>query len=147
MPDIHVSFLAIAIAVVVNFIFGYIWYTPLFGRAWAKEVGLDFDKKPPTNALLKSLGLNVLANFFLAYVLAHDLAAWTPKTWGLTTPGLSPISQSFTAAFYIWLGFVVPVLINLVAWEKKSWKLFAINGGYYFITLLIAALIITHLSV
>lgn len=145
MPDIHISLLAIGIAVIVNFIFGYIWYTPLFGRAWAKEVGLDMNAKPPTSKLLKSLGLNVVANFFLAYVLAHDLAAWSPETWGLTTPGLTPINQSFTAAFFIWLGFVVPVLINGVAWENKSWKLFAINGGYYFCTLLIAALIITHM--
>lgn len=146
MPDIQVSLVAILIAVAVNFVFGYIWYTPLFGRAWAKEVGLDFDAKPATSELFKALGLNILANFFLAYVLANDLAVWSPKTWGLTTAGYPPISQSFMSAFFIWLGFVVPVLINGVAWEKKSWKLFAINGAYYFFTLLIAALIITHLS-
>jgi Protein of unknown function (DUF1761) len=145
MPDIQISVLAIFTAVVANFMFGYFWYTPLFGRAWAKEVGLDFDKKPAANEMIKSLGLNILGNFFLAYVLAQNIAAWTPKTWGLATPGLAPISQSMTAAFFVWLGFVVPVLLNGVAWEKKSWKLFAINGGYYFFTLLIAALIITHL--
>jgi Protein of unknown function (DUF1761) len=145
MPDIQISFLAVIIAVVANFFFGYLWYTPLFGRAWAKELGIDFDKKPLASEMAKSLSMNILGNFFLVFVLAQNIAAWTPKTWGLTTPGLTPISQSFAAAFFIWLGFIVPVLLNGVAWEKKSWKLFAINGGYYFLSLLIAALIITHI--
>ncbi len=145
MPDIQVSFFAISIAVTVNFFFGYLWYTPLFGRAWAKEVGQDFNAKPVASKLMKSLGLNIISNFFIAYVLAHNIAAWSPETWGVSSPGLTPISQSFCTAFFIWLGFFVPVLLNGVAWEKKSWKLFAINGGYYFFTLLIAALIITHL--
>lgn len=145
MPNIQISFLAIFVAVVVNFIFGYLWYTPLFGRIWAKEVGIDFDKKPTTNEMLKPLALNILGNFFLAFVLAQNIAVWKPETWGLATPGSAPINQSVMVAFFVWLGFVVPVLLNGVAWEKKSWKLFAINGGYYFFSLLIAALIITHL--
>ncbi len=145
MPDIQVNYIAILIAVIVNFFLGFMWYTVLFGRAWAKEVGIDCDKKPPANEMAKSMGLNILANFFLAYVLAYTLAAWSPATWGSSALGQTPITQSFCAAFFIWLGFMVPVLISSVAWEEKSWKLFAINGAYYFCTLLIAALIITHL--
>ena len=30
MPDIQVNFLAIFLAVVTNFVLGFIWYTPLF---------------------------------------------------------------------------------------------------------------------
>jgi hypothetical protein len=36
------------------------------------------------------------------------------------------------------------VLLNTVAWEGRSWKMFAIHGGYYFFALLIAALILAH---
>jgi Protein of unknown function (DUF1761) len=40
---------------------------------------------------------------------------------------------------------MVPILLNGVAWEKRSWTLFAINGGYYLLSLFVAALIITHM--
>ncbi len=144
MPDIQVNYIAILFAVIVNFFFGFIWYTILFGRAWAEEVGLDFDEKPTASEMIKSMGLNIIANFFLTYVLANMLAAWSPETWGSSLTGQTPILQSLCTAFFIWLGFMVPVLVSSVAWEQKSWKLFAINGAYYFFTLLIAALILTH---
>lgn len=41
MPDIQINFLAVGIAVAVNFILGFIWYTPLFGKAstLSKSIG------------------------------------------------------------------------------------------------------------
>ncbi len=146
MPDIQVNYIAILIAVFVNFIFGFIWYTVLFGRASAEEVNLnlDFDHKTPVSEMARSMRLNVLANFFLTYVLAYSLAILSPATWGSSVVGQTPIALSFYAVFFIWLGFMVPVLMNSVAWENTPWKLFAINSAYYFCTLLIAALIITH---
>lgn len=37
MPMIHLSFTAILIATVLNFFVGFLWYGPLFGKAWAKS--------------------------------------------------------------------------------------------------------------
>ena len=86
----------------------------------------------------------VVINFFLAYVLAYTLAAWSPETWDSALAGQTPVTLSLCTAFFIWLGFMVPVLINSVTWEQKSWKLFSINGTYYFFILFIAALVLTH---
>ncbi|MGB2867736.1 MAG: DUF1761 domain-containing protein [Bacteroidota bacterium] len=58
----------VILAVVANFIFGFIWYTPLFGRTWAKEMGFNFDAKPPAGAMAKGLVLMVVGSFFMAYV-------------------------------------------------------------------------------
>ncbi|MBK7711916.1 MAG: DUF1761 domain-containing protein [Bacteroidales bacterium] len=44
--EIKVNILAILVAVVVNFFLGFIWYTPLFGKTWGKEMGYDPDMKP-----------------------------------------------------------------------------------------------------
>ena len=41
MEDISINYSAVIVAVVVNFIFGFIWYTPVFGKAWAVEMGMD----------------------------------------------------------------------------------------------------------
>jgi hypothetical protein len=49
------------------------------------------------------------------------------------------------AAIFTWLGFFVPVDINTVAWEMKSWKLFFINTGYHLLSLIVVAMILAHM--
>ncbi len=145
MPDIQPNMIAVLIAVVANFFLGFVWYTPLFGKVWNKELGLPPDYAASGGALAKGLIFNVIGCFLIALVLSNNIAAWTPKTWGSALPGMSPIAQALSAAFFSWLGFMVPILLNGPAWEKRSWKLFAINGGYYLVALIVAALIITHM--
>ena len=48
-------------------------------------------------------------------------------------------------ALFTWLGFIVPPLLNGIVWEGRRWSMFGINGGYYLVSLLVAALLITHL--
>ncbi|MBK7693579.1 MAG: DUF1761 family protein [Saprospiraceae bacterium] len=38
--ELGINMTAIAIAVVANFILGFIWYTPLFGKSLGKRNGL-----------------------------------------------------------------------------------------------------------
>ena len=40
MP-LRINFIAVIIAVVINFILGFIWYASLFAKAWTKEMGYD----------------------------------------------------------------------------------------------------------
>ena len=145
MPDISINFWAILIAVVANFIFGFLWYTPLFGKAWAKEMGFDTSKKPSAAELGKGMTFMVIGNFFLAWVLAHNMAVWNPVTWGLPPSGMSPAMNATMAAIFTWLGFYLPVDIGTVAWEGKSWKLFGINTSYHLIMVFIAAMIIANM--
>ena len=142
MEAIQVNFTAILIAVVANFILGFLWYTPLFGKAWAKEMGMDTSVKPTGGEMAKGMIIMVIGNFFMAYVLASNTAAWS------FVPGvseMSPMANVMNATLFTWLGFYLPVDIGAVAWEKKSWKLFGINTGYHFMMLLVASLIITYM--
>lgn len=147
MPDIQINFIAIGLAVVINFFLGFVWYTPLFGKAFAREAGFPPGHTAQGAALAKGLAANVVGCFLIAFVLAHNMAAWTPSSWGVVASGASasPVSQALQAAFFTWLGFFVPPLLNGVAWEKRSWTLAGIHGGYYLLSLLIAAMLITHL--
>lgn len=136
--ELQINYAAIAVAVVVNFFVGFLWYTPLFGKAWAKEMGFDTSVKPTTGQLARGLTLMLIGNFLLAYVFAHNMAAWT------FVPGTDEMGASGTilsSAIFTWLGFFVPVDLERIAWENKSWKLFAINGGYHLVMLLVAATI------
>jgi hypothetical protein len=142
MPNIELNYVAIAVAVVANFVLGFIWYTPLFGKAWGKEMGFDMTKKPPAGALAKGMIMMVIGNFLMAFVFAHNIAVWNPVTWGQPASEMSPMANAFSAAFFTWLGFFVPTDLGVVAWEMKSWKLFFINTGYHFLALLVVAMIL-----
>jgi len=82
----------------------------------------------------------VIGNFLMANVFAHNIAAWG------FVPGVKEMSDTaniMNAVIFTWLGFYLPGDLSRVAWEKGSWKLFGINTGYNFMTLLVAAVILT----
>ncbi|MFT6866197.1 MAG: hypothetical protein ACJA08_001026 [Cyclobacteriaceae bacterium] len=145
MPEININMMAILIVVVANFIFGFLWYTPIFGKLWAKEMGFDPNQKPQTGAMIKGMVFMVIGNFLFAWVLANNMSVWNPVTWGLPPSDMSPMANASMAAVFTWLGFYLPVDIGAVTWEGKSWKLFAINTGYHFLSLVIAAMILAHM--
>jgi len=103
--ELEINMIAILVAVVANFFLGFIWYTPLFGKAWGKEMGYDPDMKPDKTVMLKGMAFMVFGNFLFAYVLAHNIAAWQ------FVPGIndmSLISSALNTAIFTWLGFIFP---------------------------------------
>lgn len=145
MEELHINMTAILVTVVANFILGFLWYTPLFGKAWAKELGIDITTgpKPTAGQMAKGMIIMVIGNFFMAYVYASNMGAWS------YVPGTQEMSKGmtiFNAAFFTWLGFYLPVDLNRVAWEKGSLKLFAINTGYHLAALVVAAVILVYMA-
>ena len=147
MENIHLNWTAILIAVIANFVLGFIWYTPLFGKVWGKEMGFNTDQKPPAGAMVKGMIFMVIGNFLFAFVFAQNIAVWDPRKWGqAATPGSTPAGTDILAAFFTWLGFYFPGDLNSVAWEMKSWKFFFINTGYHLASLLLVAFILIGMS-
>ena len=142
MPNIAPNPIAIAAAAATIFFISFLWYTPLFGRAWARAVGLAPDHSHAGAALLRGLLLTALGALVMSMVLATTMAVWLPQSWGLAGPGPGAAEQVLSAAGFTWLGFVLPVLLHRLGWEKPSLALFAINGGYYLVSLLAAALVL-----
>jgi hypothetical protein len=139
--ELKINMAAILVAVVVNFIIGFIWFTPLFGKIWGKEMGYDPNMKPNNMVMIKGMVFMIIGNFLFAWVLAHNMAAW------LFVPGIkemSPFANCLMSAVFTWLGFYFPGHLGSTVWEKKSWKLFAINTGYSLVSLLVVALILSY---
>lgn len=139
MEELGISITAIVVAAVVNFVIGFLWYTVIFGKAWAKEMNFDMSVKPPASTMIKGMVLNVIGCFLMAYVLAHNNAAWS------FVPGMDQMSvgaKISNAAIFTWLGFYVPSDLNSIAWEQKSWKLFFINTLYHLAMLFATAAIL-----
>ena len=139
--ELNVNIIAILVAVVVNFFLGFVWYTPLFGKLWGKEMGYAPDMKPDKKIMIKGMAFMVIGNLLFAWVFAHNIAAWQ------FVPGIKemgPVSNVLSASIFTWLGFYFPGQLGATVWEKHSWKLFAINGGYTFTSLLVVGFILTY---
>jgi len=139
--DFKINILAVLVAVVANFILGSIWYMPLFGKVWGKEMGYDPNMKPDKKVMMKGMAFMVIGNFLFAWVLAWTMAGWQ------FIPGaneMGPLVNALNSAIFLWLGFYVPGNLTNTVWEKKSWKLFGINAGYQLASLLVVAFILFY---
>jgi hypothetical protein len=142
MEELGISYTGIIVATLANFFIGFLWYSAIFGKAWATEMKIDINQKPPAGAMIKSLLMNLVGCFFLAYVFAHNNAAWK------FVPGMDQLGdfgQIANAAVFTWLGFYLIVDLNTVAFEGRSWKLFAINSSYHFMMVAASAVILFYL--
>jgi len=144
-PNIQINMTAVLIAVVANVILGAVWYMPLFGKAWAKEMKFDMTQKPPASVMYRGMAIMVIGSFLMTYVFAHNIAVWNPVTWGQPASTMSTMQNACMAAFFTWLGFFLPQDLGRMAWENNSWKLFFINAGYHFISLFVVAMILVNM--
>jgi Protein of unknown function (DUF1761) len=141
MPPIPLNGLAIAAAALSAIAIGFLWYGPLFGNAWMKEMGVAPDFKPDPALLKRAMTLMIVGAILTAVALACGIAIGRPSTWkaGADT---APAIHGLCAALFAWAGFYVPMLLGSVAWENRSWKWFGINAGYHFAALLAMGMIL-----
>ncbi len=129
-----VSFILIFIAGIASVIIGMIWYNPrVFGTAWIDLSGMtpEQQERGKKNMPLRAL-FGLLASMLVAYVMSYFAIAWGVYDW----------LGALELAFWIWVGFVCPVLLGAVLWEGKPIRLFLINSSYWLVTLAVMAVII-----
>jgi hypothetical protein len=44
--EFKINIVAVLVAVAVNFVLGFAWYTTLFAKIWGKEMGYDPNMRP-----------------------------------------------------------------------------------------------------
>src|SRR3989344_4502289 len=103
--NIEVNFIAILLAGVVSMAVGFLWYGPmLFGKQWIKLMGYtDESMKKAQKEMGKTYTMSFVLTLIMAYVLSHVM--------GLSQSfyGNSGISTGLMTAFWMWIGFVMPV--------------------------------------
>lgn len=139
MPAIHLNWLAIGTSVLSSVVIGFLWYGPILGNAWMKEMGVAPDFKPDPALLKRSMLLMILGALLTAVMLACVIQILLLSSWK-SGDALLALAVSLGA----WIGFYVPLLLSGVAWENRSWRLFGINAGYQLAALLAAAMILAH---
>jgi hypothetical protein len=112
----ELNWLAVIVAALSSFPLGFLWYGPLFGKVWSAEVGMTDEKAKSGNPAIMFGGAFVLA-LIQASTFALFLGPVTnPEAtlYGLTA-GLCWVGAAFGVQYLF---------------ERKSWKLMAINAGY-----------------
>ena len=125
--------MTVGIAAVANFIIGALWYGPLFGKTWMRLSGITMESmKGMSMTPVKAMTLGFIGTLLLSLVLAHMAAAFEA----------AGAAGALELAFWIWLGFFLPVVAGGYLWEGKPLKLFLFNATHQFIALSVTALIL-----
>ena len=126
---------AILAATVSTFLVGYLWYGPLFGKAWMNTVGLTEEQLHEAN-MAKIFGLSFIFELIMAFNLAMFLTG-SPEAAEMITAGMGAFYGFLTGFGWIFFAVAVHSLF-----ERRSWKYIFINGGYWAVSFTIMGLII-----
>ena len=111
-----VNWLAVIVSALAGFAIGGLWYGPLFGKAWMREVGMT-DEKMKSASMLKIYGGALLLNLIAAFSLAMFI-------------GKGDVNFGVFAGFMTGFTFVSMALGVTYLFEHRSLKLWLINAGY-----------------
>lgn len=129
--EVPVNYLAVLVAGIVSMAVGFAWYSPVvLGKPWMKEKGYTADQlKKEQKKMGPFYGVSFVLSLVMAYVLTH-----------VTVMGQAYFNTDFlfsglTSAFWMWLGFVMPVMATGQIFGEKNWKLLGIDSGYQLVSL------------
>jgi hypothetical protein len=127
---------AVVVSALASMVIGSVWYGPLFGKKFRVAMGMDKWSPEKQAAMKKSMGasffLQFVASLVMFYVLAKLINGAAPMT----------MHTALMTAFWVWLGFVVPVKLGDAIWGGSK-TLFWIGISNMFVTLLVTAAIIS----
>lgn len=127
----ELDWLAIVVATVAMFVFGWLWYGPLFGKKWSAANGIAMGGGTPEPKVM-ALG------FVQVFLLNIGVAFFVPALHHMFQNPASfetLVVSAFVLAFFV----VGAAMLASVIYLKKSWTVWGIDFGYYFIGIAIAA--------
>lgn len=131
-----VNLLAVLVCAVASLVIGWIWYGPLFGKAWMRVAGME-NITPEMHEKMKKqmfgmLALQFVLSFTTAYVLSKFM--YMTGTMGVMT------------AFWVWFGFVMTIIGGAALWSGKTpklaWTMFFVMSGCQLVTFVAFGLIL-----
>ena len=121
------NYAAIAVVAVFQWLLGALWYSPpLFAKPWMEIVGRG--KGDGKSGLATGMISSIICDLILSFVLAH-LVLWS---------GAHGFLHGMFVGFIAWAGFIACPSLPQGIYEGRPFKLFAINGGYWFVGLLVS---------
>lgn len=116
-------------------VIGFVWYAPIvFGKMWMELADIKPGSLEAGTAQRFTMALaGLVTATVLSWVLAQFALLWQSFTLG----------SALELGFWVWLGFMMPVIVGPMLWEQKSPKFVAINAGYWLVATLCIAVIVS----
>ncbi|HEX3095835.1 MAG TPA: DUF1761 domain-containing protein [Patescibacteria group bacterium] len=112
----NINYVAVLVAAVAQFIFGAIWYMPIFGKLWGKIHGFDKVPQDQQKDMMKKIPPLLIAQFIFTIITTVILA--------ILRNVVSTDWSIYNLAFHLWLGFMVPTQVSAVIFGGTDPKWF-----------------------
>lgn len=110
-----INFFAIITTAILNFLIGWLWYSPyLFGNAWLEVTRFNKDE-------LRASPAHLLGAFAIALIVSFVTALFVYATNATTA------LEGALVGWWAWLGYIATTHFSGVLWERKPFKLYLIN--------------------
>ena len=122
-------------AALAGFIIGFVWYHPrVFGAMWMRMSGITPEAaEKGKQRMIVSMIVGFLALLWTAWVLSYVLQAFGVFDW----------ISALETGFWVWAGFIAPVMLGMVLWEQRSFKLYALNVIHWLAVFLAMSFVLT----
>ena len=119
------------VAVLIKFVIGWVWYSPLlFLKQWQQLSGVTDEQM--RGGMGKGIVTWIAGSVVMTFVLAH----------AVYYAGASTAVLGAAVGFVNWLGFIFVVQLDAWAADKRPFKFVAINAGSNLIALVIMGAIL-----
>jgi hypothetical protein len=129
-----INWLAVIVSGAAAMMIGFLWYGPIFGKAWMKAnrfTEKDMKKMKITPKMAMSFG--TINSFVMAVLLALIFSALNSRS----------LVDGIIAGFVLWAGIAATTRVNSVIFEQRTLSLYIINAGYDLVTILAMGIILS----
>lgn len=122
-------------ASIIGMIIGAYWYSPAgLAHIWMTLAGVT--QKQIDEAKKRGMAKEYLVSFLSLLIMASVVSFF------IHSIGTRGASGGLVVGFFLWAGIVAPIMINPVLWERRPFKLYAINVLHYLFVLCITGAVL-----
>ncbi len=134
-----INYLAVLACAIAAMIVGFVWYGPLFGKAWMRIMGVETMSEEQKQAMKKGMwgmyAVQFVLSLITAGVLAVHIGYWSDAS-----------ASAIGIAICTWFGFVMTATASAALWSGKpknvAWKMFFISAGAQLVTFVVFGFIL-----
>lgn len=156
----EMNFYSVFVAALTTLFVGFVWYGPLFGKAWMKETALT-EEDLKKGSMVKIFGLTYIFSVMIGMVMQlltiHQFGALGmvggPELAATAQPSFAAFMADYGMAFRTFkhgalhgfmsgLFLAFPLIAINGLFERKSWKYIFIHSGYWTVVMTIMGAIV-----
>jgi MFS family permease len=108
-----VNLWAVLVSALAAIAVGAIWYGPLFGKLYMREMGMDQWSQEKKDAMRKKMMVSYAVQFVASFVMLWVLAMFIGNV------GAFGAGEGIVVALWVWIGFIVPLKLGDALWGGK----------------------------